>query len=599
MQSLKSRKVDAGQLGVKRHWLARVAPVAALMLLAAKPAWAGHWEEVPLPQPDDCTYQTELARRYKGTYTFDKSEGLAPNVQFFPTDEKDKVQDIATRPDSLWASDSTSGGHLHIDYDVQRRSIFRWVRDRIGYNTDDPNDNPPESLVLKITSSASASSDRHKPLKGDAGTSNAVASADGVAATSTERVEVAPDGSETLHTEAATSVTKRHPWPAGKDVVEGPWVPMNAKIYVSGGRYSSSSSSSSSSGEGGGDQQTPLWSLASAGYSYLAEIDNRGVRLSRPGAIGETYDAATNTTTGDTRYSYVKNMVGGWPSFSQPNTQSFAAALIGEWPTASNSADGTVSPYVNWSWSWSDPNMTRTYNQKEMPYGSLRLQNMDEHGETSEWVGSPTGMQTQNLSYTVTDRTDGATATAKYVLRVHDEIEKVSEATGIVTASGPLWGSDQSGTTDANSLWIIRGPAAEGSREFSKGHSSSSGWSVSVGSETDLPFGKIKGPLGFSGEYHSDHSEDASGTIISPAVDAGYFIYPIFSHHYNRKTVSFRHYTPAGEHKIGLGPADPLHKALADQYAGSDMSWSSPQDETTTPIPIYDPNAPPVTTPNP
>ncbi len=586
MQSLKSRKVDAGQLGVKRHWLARVAPVAALMLLAAKPAWAGHWEEVPLPQPDDCTYQTELARRYKGTYTFDKSEGLAPNVQFFPTDEKDKVQDIATRPDSLWASDSTSGGHLHIDYDVQRRSIFRWVRDRIGYNTDDPNDNPPESLVLKITSSASASSDRHKPLKGDAGTSNAVASADGVAATSTERVEVAPDGSETLHTEAATSVTKRHPWPAGKDVVEGPWVPMNAKIYVSGGRYSSSSSSSSSSGEGGGDQQTPLWSLASAGYSYLAEIDNRGVRLSRPGAIGETYDAATNTTTGDTTYSYYLE---GNPT-PVANWQQFNSAVIGFNPSTPS----------HWSWAPSGGNQStpQTWNNSAqyMPTGSRFL------SANGQWLGTPSGVGTRTVTYSATDA-DGATATAKYVLRVHDEVEAGAPVVTHVEARCPVWGSDPNGSQSGNGLFIIDGYAASASREFTTGHSSSSGWSAGVSPSADIEFEKIKGSLGFNFEIHSDHSADTSGTAISPEVPAGRFTYPIAIHKYNRTTVSFRHFTPAGEHiltqDIGFGLEEhPLHKAVADNYVGSDLTWADPVDSNSTPYPDIG-SYPPATTPAP
>ncbi len=276
MQSLKSRKVDAGQLGVMRLDRARLVPVAALLLLAAKPAWAGYWEEVPLPPQGDPTYQTEIARRYKGTATYDKSQGLWPNVQFFPTDEKDKVQDIATRPTSVWGSDATSGGHLHLHYNVQRRSIFRWVRNRIGYNTDDPNDNPDEFLYLKIVSSASAQSDRDTPLAGESGTSVASASADGTTAAVTEYPYFDwYTGVQRLHTEASTGpVVKMQPWPAGKDEVEGPWVSADAEIFVSGGRYSSGSSS------GGGTSYSALAASASAGYSYEAHLLTRYVMIS-------------------------------------------------------------------------------------------------------------------------------------------------------------------------------------------------------------------------------------------------------------------------------------------------------------------------------
>ena len=157
--------------------------------------------------------------------------------------------------------------------------------------------------------------------------------------------------------------------------------------------------------------------------------------------------------------------------------------------------------------------------------------------------------------------------------------------------------------TSDDTLWVIHGPAATDSREFTRGRSSSSGWSFSLGSESEIPIGKIKIPLGVSGEYNTSHGEDVSGTATSPEVASGYYIYPIFIDTYNRKTIYFRHYTPAGEHVLTVsnapGPDDhPLHKTVGDQYVGSDITWSDPvpNDE---PVRVYNSSDPPPSTPNP
>lgn len=140
--------------------------------------------------------------------------------------------------------------------------------------------------------------------------------------------------------------------------------------------------------------------------------DTRGVRLTRPGAVGETYNASTNTTTGDSRFSYFTVTDGdgsGVLRFHHLNPQTFNASHSGAW-----SGLPTRLHEGNYVWSPSSEDDDPWTHRQIMEDGSPEI-------DEGVWTGTPTGTRQKIITYTYTDPNDGAVARAKYVLTLHDE----------------------------------------------------------------------------------------------------------------------------------------------------------------------------------
>jgi hypothetical protein len=148
---------------------------------------------------------------------------------------------------------------------------------------------------------------------------------------------------------------------------------------------------------------------------YKVQLDPRDVSLSRPGAIGERHDISSNTTYGDSIYSYEsKECVSASDcllthSVLEKNEQTFNANHL-SWPSYSS---------ATWQWTPSEVGDTVSEHEQEMPTGTL----YDDSVYAEIWDGTPTGQSQKIVNYKITDSADGAQATAKYVLTLHDPFE--------------------------------------------------------------------------------------------------------------------------------------------------------------------------------
>lgn len=318
---------------------------------------------------------------------------------------------------------------------------------------------------------------------------------------------------------------------------------------------------------------------SSADMTFSAVEDTRGVLVRREGAVNEWFER-DGTGHGDTTYSYTSySTLSQAPAAPMINRQNFNSLLAG-WPLLYN----TIYDVDFW---WSpDPNSSDTITSiyRDMPFGSVN--HVDGGPE-----GSPTGPTTKVISLTVRDHNDGATATGKYVLTIHDEVENLSHATENRVASGPLWGSDP--RQGGNALLIVWGYLEAGRYEAAQGHGSSSGWSLSADIDV-LKWANDVFGMSISPGWSSERSSEFTGNAILPFdIPQGSYAYPMFQDTYIRHKFEWLHYTPAGEHRLRDMRDEPVpHKAVSDQYVGSSVRWKGPIDGTIPP-PVYDPNVPP------
>lgn len=143
---------------------------------------------------------------------------------------------------------------------------------------------------------------------------------------------------------------------------------------------------------------------------YSAQVDSYQVTLSRDGARGETQDP-DGTKHGDTIYSYGDYIntedTGLEKRTDYLNWQTFQPNFVGNWSFPQGS-----SPY--WAWTPSESDDTSTMGKVSMHYRNYYTLEGEPNGSDSA--------ETRAVSYSVTDPL-GATATANYVLTVHDPYE--------------------------------------------------------------------------------------------------------------------------------------------------------------------------------
>lgn len=367
---------------------------ASALLPNLSPADAGEWKIV--------------AGHYSGTKTIE-TQGQPTRIE--------GLQNVVGNelPDVYWtfSTGSSEGnthsvisysekidGSVHVTLEWQRSPL--WVLDENDevQVIDDPDDNPPPVVWLRVRASASATAESdstgNRPMPGKE---------EATASVTNGKLETNYNGNGA----SARSVTPLLLIPVetgGQDTVQGPECSLNAHGSIGGARVWPAEEEESA--------DTELDGRVSAGADYSAAIDNRGVRLTRPAARGETYNAGTNTTYGHSTYSYHSESVDAegttWYTYI-PNTQNFKAAY---------NSTGEGNQALEWyQWSPSDPSDTWESHTQEMPYG-----NPYRVSGSNEWFGQSTpGPQKKIIGYTAY-HTDGASVNARYELTLHDEYEK-------------------------------------------------------------------------------------------------------------------------------------------------------------------------------
>ena len=174
---------------------------------------------------------------------------------------------------------------------------------------------------------------------------------------------------------------------------------------------------------GTGDTRVPSELL-----SYTVQIDTRSVTITRsnarsPGIVyspdnqphGEYVDAS-GVGHGETIYS---SLSGSSSPTLDPNWQFFDSTLVGNW-TQKTAYDllgqptGT-EPDVTWAWSPAESEDTIDSGKCEMPKGGITY---DDNGNSS---GTAASTIPYSVAYGATDNGNGATATAAYVLTLHEQ----------------------------------------------------------------------------------------------------------------------------------------------------------------------------------
>ncbi|MDQ3814197.1 MAG: hypothetical protein M3347_09640, partial [Armatimonadota bacterium] len=337
----------------------------------------------------------------------------------------------------------------------------------------------------------------------------------------------------------------------------------------------------------------------------------------RDGAIGEK--VVGDTTYGDSTYSYYRHARANDTDAHAPapvdNWQTFRPTFSGEWATGGCTGmqfnpglcEGDVTP---WYWSPAGGLLDGDrwdYHKQKMDFGSPYV---DVNGN---WAGTPTGRPAPTtITYTATVKDKYqpgsgippaavGTVTANYVLTLHDEVEKVGDADvdGSIRKRVELVGSD---------IPVVDGEDErdESGVAVSTATAKTSGWTAVVGA--DVPIGKVA-PLfniQISGEYTWQITSQIGAEFpLGQNLDPSEKAIPYAWFHYNRFTQKFRHFEPAGEHKLYLydpfwTPGTPeeeiYHEHQWDEKTSQEIKWDIvPLD---TPEPGGDPGEEPIPNPD-
>ncbi len=251
---------------------------------------------------------------------------------------------------------------------------------------------------------------------------------------------------------------------------------------------------------------------ATVSVGYSAYSDNRGVKLARPGAVSEMSDP-DGTTHGDTIYSIHNINTDEGTDTGLRNWVGFDSVLSGSWGVRSS-----------WSWSPDSDSSNAVYNSVIMPFSSLSFVN-------GVATGQRNGPTEYDMGYTCTDSNDGASASAKYVLTVHDEWENL-QASGYAPTTNSSVHTSTVG---------VQGPSSGASWNVSLSDTVSFSGSLSGGFSTEdaASFG-----LSYGGSY--SYTVGASLGVNSPQIPAGDVSFPTMTVWWQTDSYTVTHYTPAG-----------------------------------------------------
>ena len=171
------------------------------------------------------------------------------------------------------------------------------------------------------------------------------------------------------------------------------------------------------------DDDEPMFGMGSASASFIGEIKDFSLGISRVGAPSpkkmsapdfdanrDEYIDADGVRHGHTTYSYDEIYTLGSPTHHS-NVQGFSANL--------NLPSGVTG---QWQWSPSSDDDSQQSHSQEMPYGSANVEVTPGLPPSRSWAGTPTGTQEKIVSYSF-DSSVGINLDAQYQLTLHDEWE--------------------------------------------------------------------------------------------------------------------------------------------------------------------------------
>lgn len=369
-----------GKIRSKAATLTMMALAAPALVGLAAPAQAGEWKIVGEVVTGTITLEEEGQDTFTGPLN-NVNGNEAPAVSWsFSTGSSESL------PTSEIHIADKIDGSVCVVLQWYRNKIWEFDENGIEEEVDDPDDNPPAVVWLRVRAGASSSA------VSDITRENRMADKETATASVTDGKTVTDDD---VKSASATTKLMLIPWPTGgAERVNGPVCSLKATGSLGGRRRVSADTS-----EGENTGWLFLEGTVSAGADYSAAIDNRGVRLTRPGAIGETYNASTNTTTGDSTFSYEESYARFEPSNQWPNWQTFVPSFIGQW-SEKIAYSGGLKKDVDFTWSPAggtllDPDRW-DYSSQLMPIGSLWL---NSRTSTSFWEGTPSSPTTRTVTY--------------------------------------------------------------------------------------------------------------------------------------------------------------------------------------------------------
>ena len=182
-----------------------------------------------------------------------------------------------------------------------------------------------------------------------------------------------------------------------------------------------------------------------ANLSYGAVVDTRTLSLRREGARGETFDV-DGTGHGDTIYSY--HIFDSAKLFGNDediiNWQTFFPVFGGAWHTKLGPNQNLTWPDVSYVWNPPESQNDWATGLWSMHHGAM---NKDLELPTPlKWTKDASPATVGAETYTATDNVDGASATANYILKIHEPLELqgdqvlIRQPENYRTAPGAEWG---------------------------------------------------------------------------------------------------------------------------------------------------------------
>ena len=197
------------------------------------------------------------------------------------------------------------------------------------------------------------------------------------------------------------------------------------------------------------------------------------------------------------------------------------------------SAPDVVDPDI-WSWSPNESEDGWDYGKVSMGYGQIEY--VDGVAQ-----GQPTGNQTYHVSYTATDNTDKASATANAKIALHDEWENKQNDSPATTGHSK------------KTCFYADGAKAAVRNDTSTKFTTAPTWTLTVNGSVTLGF-KFSPPfdvgwakvLGVEVNAAVTVGGSVGVSVPGPLLDPGYWIFPIVTTTWNTNNYLVDHYTVTG-----------------------------------------------------
>jgi len=291
-----------------------------------------------------------------------------------------------------------------------------------------------------------------------------------------------------------------------------------------------------------------------AGCYFTAALDNRGLVINSfstkhknptTGAADFDFPDPDGTFEMTSIYSHHIWIDGGDPPSTMDtpfiNWIGFTPNFIGDWhwkdwtdPNGNTIAAPDVVDPDTWSWSPNESDDTWNYGKVSMGFGNIDYAN-------GEVEGQLTGSQTYHVSYTATDNTDQASATANAKIALHDEWENKQNA-------------NPATTFNQQRLYFPSGTGRVAVRNDTQTKfTSPPTWTVALNASVAVGFKFSAGfepgwakVFGIEANTTATMGGSAGVSVPGPLLDPGYWTFPIVTRSWNTNNYLVDHYTVTG-----------------------------------------------------